>query len=36
MAVKYMRFFAKSLDFRTNLWYCCVLQRRCEYGTNND
>ena len=22
------------LDFRANLWYCCVLQRRCGYGTD--
>ena len=24
-----------SLDFRTELWYCCVLQRRCWYVTND-
>ena len=22
------------LDFRKPLWYCCVLQRRCGYGTD--
>ena len=24
----------KILDFRKPVWYCCVLQRRCGYGTD--
>ena len=30
-----INFLEFSLDFRKLLWYCCLLQRRCEYGTNN-